>query len=570
MLAHSVREIAALLDQLEVEPAESLEGQDLDFKEWVTRSHRDAVAQMIEMAVCMANGGGGTVVFGVRDRVVGRAAAIVGVPEDVDRDRLGAAVYDATDPKIIPDIAELPVPEGTGRLLVMQVQAGLAPYTDTRGAGKVRMGSECKPLTGSMRRRVHVETGESDLTAEPVEGRPEAMLSAAALERLRDVARAERAPSDLTELSDLDLLGALDLLREGRLLRAGILLAGNEAAIERHVPHYLWTHLRMRSDTDYEDRADGGQAIPLALDRLVDRIMADNPISTVEQGLFHFEYRAYPEVALREALLNALCHADFRGGGPILVRQYRSGLEIANPGTFIGGVTPENILHHPPAARNPALVAALVRLRLVNRSNLGIGRMFRAMLTEGKEPPTIVERGGAVVVGFRRQEIAVPFRAFVEEEARAGRMLGVDHLLILHRLLSAPELDSATAGSLCQRSADEARGLLTEMETAFGYLERGGTGRGTYWTMRPDLHRKLAGAGLAERDRRIDWDAAKLRVHSVLLDRRRRGESGLTNAEVRALTHLGRHQVHRLMRQLEEERVARIQGHGRGARYEAV
>ena len=32
----------------------------------------------------MANGGGGTVVFGVRDRVVGHAAALLGVPAEID------------------------------------------------------------------------------------------------------------------------------------------------------------------------------------------------------------------------------------------------------------------------------------------------------------------------------------------------------------------------------------------------------------------------------------------------------------------------------------------------------
>ena len=36
---------------------------------------------------------------------------------------------------------------------------------------------------------------------------------------------------------------------------------------------------------------DGRDAIPVALARMTDRIMADNPIATVEHGLFHFEYR---------------------------------------------------------------------------------------------------------------------------------------------------------------------------------------------------------------------------------------------------------------------------------------
>jgi len=32
---------------------------------------------------------------------------------------------------------------------------------------------------------------------------------------------------------------------------------------------------------------DGNDALPVALNRILDRIMADNPISTLELGLFH-------------------------------------------------------------------------------------------------------------------------------------------------------------------------------------------------------------------------------------------------------------------------------------------
>ena len=563
------REVEALLDELEGHPADALEGPELDFKVWPTRSLDDAIEQVIEMAVCMANGGGGPVVFGVKDRVKSRARAILGVPLEVDTNRLAKTVYDSTDPKITPVFQDLRVPEGTGRLLVMQVFGGLPPYTDTKGRGKVRVGKDCQGLTGTMRRRIMVETGETDYTAESVEGTPAALLSASALEQLRDVARAERAPEDLLTRTDLDLLGALDLMRGGRVTRAGVFIAGTEDAIRRHLPGYVWTYLRMRSDTEYADRGDGHHALPVALLRLTDRIMTDNPISTLDQGLFHYEYRAYPEIALREALMNALCHTDFRLSGPVLVKHFPDRLEISNLGGFIGGVSAENILHHPPAARNPLLVAALTRLRLVNRSNLGVGRMFTAFLVEGKAPPTIIEQGDAVTVAFRRQDISAPFRLFVAEESKAGHSLGLDQLLVLHHLLSHPELETAGAARLCQRSEPDARELLNDLQARLGYLERGGTGRGMYWTLRPDLHRRLAGVGHPERDRRIDWEAAKLRVHSVLVQRRRRGEPGMTNAEVRKLTYLDRQQVNRLVHELEDEGLVAITGYARGARYEA-
>jgi ATP-dependent DNA helicase RecG len=564
-----VRTLLARLDEVE---ADALASQDLDFKEWPADDRR-AIRMAVDMAVCMANGGGGTVVLGVRDRIVGRPRAILGVPLTAEPHQLKREIYERTAPKLTPEVLELAVPEGTGRLFLMQVYGGLPPYTTTAGAGTVRRGKDCVPLTGDLRDRLMVERGESDVTAVPVVEAVETLLSPAALERLRDMARQERAPADMLRKTDLDLLGALDVLRDGRLTKAGLLIAGNSEAIARHLPNYAWTHERMKSATAYVDRADGRDtrelALPLALQAIEARVNADNPITTVEHGLHHFEFRAYPTVALREALLNALCHLDLRLASPVLVKQFARKLEISNPGGLVGGITPANILHHPPLARNPLLVHALSRLRLVNRSNLGIGRMFEAMLIEGKEPPLIVDEESAVRVVFKRQETSPSFREFIADEGKAGRVLDVDHLLVLRYLLAHAEIDTATAAELCQRREAEMRDILEDMAQLYGYLDRGGAGRGTWWRLKPALHRRLEGAGHAERDQRIDIDVAKTRVLNMLKQRQQRGQVGLSNAEVREVTGYTRQQVNRLIHELEPESVQML-GHGRGARYEFV
>lgn len=546
-------EIRLLLDDLDYEEADDLEDRDLDFKEWKTRSRNDAIKQVVEYAICMANGGGGTVVFGVQDHVVGRDRAIVGVPPEIDVNLLKKTVYDSTDPKITPVFEDLLVPEGTGRLILMQIHPGIPPYTDTSGHGKIRIGKDCQPLTGTLRRRIGVETGVTDFTAEKVPGTPESHISAAAMEVLRAAAAREKAPDDLLDLSDIDLLNSLSLIKSGNITRAGIILAGKERSICQNVPGYGWTHLRMIDDTDYSDRMDGRDAMLIAIDRIFDRIMADNPITTLKQGMFQFEIRRYPEIVLREALMNAFYHADFRIGGPVLVNQYPHKLEIKNPGGFIGGVSPENILHHQPVARNPLLVEALIKLRLVNRSNLGVPRMYKAMLAEGKEPPVIDERGDAVTVTVKAGDYSLPVRVFVEEESKKGEGLTVDHLLLITHLLHHPEIDTHTAAALIQHSERDAREILDEMETQRSYLNRGGTGRGTYWILRSDLHRRLMVPGHPDRDRRTDWEAAKTRVLSVLRQRAEHGEVALSNKDIRQITRLDRYQVVRLMHQLQEE-----------------
>lgn len=137
---------------------------------------------------------------------------------------------------------------------------------------------------------------------------------------------------------------------------------------------------KMLSDTDYSQRDDGTQAIPIALHELERYIAVDNPMVTIESGLVYPEFSTYPRVALRESLLNAFGHRDFRMIGTVMLKHYNDKLILTNPGQFIGGITPNNILHHPPVARNNHLMDLLDKLKFVNRSNLGVARIFLSLL----------------------------------------------------------------------------------------------------------------------------------------------------------------------------------------------
>jgi len=86
--------------------------------------------------------------------------------------------------------------------------------------------------------------------------------------------------------------------------------------------------------------------------------------------------------------MNAFTHRDYSIPGMVFIRNYHERFEINNPGGFVGGVTPANILRHQPVTRSRYLVeTVLLATRLVNRQNLGVPRIFRALLEEEKEPP---------------------------------------------------------------------------------------------------------------------------------------------------------------------------------------
>ncbi|MFN9504818.1 MAG: ATP-binding protein, partial [Rubrivivax sp.] len=161
-------ELQLLLERLEHEPADALESQWLDFKPW-TEPKAD-LRTACEYAACFANAEGGVLVFGVADKTVGRAQAIHGARGfDVDVFRRG--LYEGTLPALSVAVSVLPVPEGTGQLLVVRVPQGNdGPYGTSAGLYKQREGKNCMPLDPRVFARARTSTGEVDWSGQPAHG----------------------------------------------------------------------------------------------------------------------------------------------------------------------------------------------------------------------------------------------------------------------------------------------------------------------------------------------------------------------------------------------------------------
>jgi ATP-dependent DNA helicase RecG len=561
-------EILQLLTTLDLVCADDLEGQTLDFKEWDRQGFKGAVSSIVETLVCLANGGGGTLVVGVQDRKIGRAQAILGVPDSVDVNELKKTVYDKTDPKLTPTIDELRVPEGTGRLLVIQVYGDMRPYTDTQGAAKIRVGKSCVALTGSKRAEIMTASGDSDVTAGEVEGTFSDLLSPLGIDSLRKMA-AKVAPSDLLQKSDAELLQSLRLTSQrGKLRKAAILLAGKTEQIETHFPGYAWSFLRMISSTDYDISERGSDCLAVAIARVEGLIQPNNPMTVVEQGLLHLEFRRYPLVALREGLINAFAHADYREHGVIQVKLFESRMEIANPGGLIGGVSEANILRHAPVTRNPTLVNALISLNLANRNNLGVPRMYRAMLEDGKEPPVIRDEGNAVRLTLLGSDFSVPFRAFVESRMHDGFMLSLEHLLVLNFIVRHGEIDVSTAASICQQHEREARESLRQLVVE-GTLDVRRNGRGSVWLLTPSTASVLQGRGDEKAVPLTKFAALERDATNVFQSAALEGR-GVKSSELREKLDLNSEDAKYLLRKMREKNIIISNGKGPKAEWSLV
>jgi ATP-dependent DNA helicase RecG len=140
----SAEEVYQLLQQLETRTAEELEDEDLELKPWEPDPKR-RLRVLREYVVCLANGRGGTIVLGVRERTRGITQAIEGIGE-YDATPLRRGIYDGTDPHVLVELQELPI-AGKGVLLV-HVPRGIPPHTTSEGLAKIRVGKDCQPLTG--------------------------------------------------------------------------------------------------------------------------------------------------------------------------------------------------------------------------------------------------------------------------------------------------------------------------------------------------------------------------------------------------------------------------------------
>ena len=95
----------------------------------------------------------------------------------------------------------------------------------------------------------------------------------------------------------------------------------------------------------------------------------------------------YPELALRELLMNACMHRDYQSNMPIRLYQYDDRIEILNAGGLYGEARPENF----PTVndyRNPIIAEAMRGLKYVNMFNRGIERVKTMFKENGNPEPT--------------------------------------------------------------------------------------------------------------------------------------------------------------------------------------
>jgi len=557
----TLSEIRRLLQRLDGFPADEIESETIECKSWNTNAQAldSQVRELRETVVSLANQQGGVVILGVADRKRTRREAVQGVGT-LDPNQLRRQIYDGTEPHILTDIEELIEPEG--RLLLVHVPKGMPPHTTSEGVAKIRIGKESKPLTGSDLSRIIFTGGQKDLTAQVIPDSGITDLDPEEIRRLRRIVETEGTDPTLARIADdAEFLTNVELLREGQLTLASVLLLGKATALARWAPQHEIVFCRFKSATQYDMRRDFKGPM-LAVLEAIEKVLSERAKLTIT-SVAGFGEIAVPDltmVAAREALLNALVHRDYFLRQSIHVHLYDDRLEVSSPGGFIGGVTPQNILRHPPMRRNPHLADALQKAGLVNRVGMGVDRMFEELLRLGKRTPFY--QADESHVRLVLPTVTSPgFAQFVAEETRADRKLELDDLICLRALSVRGHLDRWSGAEELQCPEDVAAECLASLRRRH-YLLAHGRGRGASYRLIRKLSDALRGLEATDDELEPDEEALRLRVQTILETRGR-----LTNAEVRRISGFHRVGAVRLMHELIEEGIAKLVGRGRGAHY---
>ena len=372
------------------------EGKTREFKRDL--SSPDGVLRTV---VAFANTAGGTVLIGVEDGT----RHVRGVDEPLAlEERMASLISDSITPRLLPDIEILTYRKS--HVLAVQVFPSARRPHHLTNAGPmagtyVRVGSTNRradeALVSEMRRFAQGEAFDE---------RPMPELDSEAID-FRAASESFAPVRPLTR-RDLDTL-RLATKYQGRTVPTvgGILLFGTDRL--RHFPD-AWLQAGRFGGTDrasITDHMDLKGPLLTLIDEAVRFVERHATRGATIGRTKRVDRWSLPPAAVREAVINAVAHADYsQTGAPIRLALYDDRLEIENPGLLPFGLTVADLPLGVSKLRNRVLGRVLHELGLVEQWGSGVQRMIAACRDAGLAPPELEEVGIRFRVTLRTAQVA--------------------------------------------------------------------------------------------------------------------------------------------------------------------
>jgi ATP-dependent DNA helicase RecG len=196
-----------------------------------------------------------------------------------------------------------------------------------------------------------------------------------------------------------------------------------------------------------------------------------------EEGKIQRQERwEYPPKAIREALVNAICHRDYETPSKVQVRIFDDRLEFWNPGRLPEGWTIETLKQvHESIPRNPALAKQFFWVKYIEEVGTGTNKIIEWCSDWGLPEPEFEFTGTSLVVTFRKPELTDEYLDRLGLNDRQKRA-------ILY-LKERGKLGRKDYCRICGVGKTVAHEELAEMVTK-ELIERVGKGRGACYILR--------------------------------------------------------------------------------------
>lgn len=508
--------------------------------------------------VALANEGGGHLVMGVTDETPRR---VCGTQAYLDYTARQKAITELLRLRI--QVTELDHPQG--RVLVWTApphHRGVPVRHE--GVYWARSGESLVPMTEDRLRELLAGHAQGwDFSAEICPGASMADLDPQYIARFRqlwaqkvlkdgrDREKAERRSAEILATSDEDVLADSSLTEPEGVTYAALVLVGRERALTRYLPQaeVIFEYRTDRASIHSSARENYRRGFLGYFDELWDEINQHNDPVQLPAGMLRHTVFPFNEAVVREGLLNAVAHRDYRSPDSVFVRQWPHELEIESPGGFPAGVTAENILGSR-SWRNRRIAEALERCGLVERSGQGYDLMLRESLREAKPRPSFE--------GTTDHRVVLNLRGAVEQPAFLGVMEAIGH----ERLKAFDVHDFVILDNVFRTGRTREDKARVERLISLGVLER--IGRGKLIPARR-FYQAAGKTGAYTRTKGLERPQQK----GLLLQHvRESGAAGASAGELsEVLPGLTRSQLQGLLKELRTEGQIMLRGERRFARW---
>ena len=430
----------------------------------------------METLCAFLNGNGGNVLFGVS------ANAKV----------TGQMVSDATLRELAAEIAKFDPPatfaiqriSSAADLQVVVVEAtnrDSAPYTyDGRPYRRIGSTTSRMPQAEYQRRLLEREHSQRRWETQIAEGYRLGHLDRKEIVRtISESVNANRLESAVE--SPIEVLRKLHLLSEKGVAQAAVVAFAKDV-----LPDYPQSSLRMArfrgisKDEFLDQRQLSGHAF-LLLEEALLFLRRHLPVSgKFDPGIVtRLDEPLFPTLALREALVNALCHRDYSvAGGSISLAIFDDRVEIASTGTLPFGLTIKDLKkEHTSRPRNPLLADIFFRRGLIERWGRGTQKIVSLCLEAGHPEPEFEERAGEIVVRFIPSAYIPPYQVNHNLTERQRRIL---HILGDGTPRRSNDIRSRFEPNLPRTTLKDELALLRTL----GLVSHSGRGAGATWRLK--------------------------------------------------------------------------------------